>query len=405
MSLEQKLERSEELLEVNERNKEQVERSKQRLSRAQAQVHAGAARVQSCQAQLQQAVAARNAAVQNASRDEDSSPPDTSSYDAAISRAQSELSAANRELQEARRERLRAESELSHANAELKDSAENLKKEAGQLQDVARKYGLELSKTQALLSSPEGRLASPLFERLGAGRDRVNDLRRRIAASLGITLAMEGVPAAEGYRGGIRPGGGGGSPGGDGTATVSGGEPVYQSPYVKTTYTAPITYRNPRTGQMETRTAKRTVYQNRNMDPNMVVPAGTVRPNTSVIREDITNLELMRQGKAPFVPVQNPDGSVSYVPLELHHLSSEETQHGSEYFRGEAIDGSMVEIPTTSHKKYYSQIHISTDTSFRNTREKVGDERVRLKTADGAKYEEFRGDYWRYRASQCEAGR
>lgn len=202
MSLEQKLERSEELLEVNEQNKQQVEQSRRRLSRAQNQVRAGAARVQNCQNQLQQAVAARNAAIQNASRDEDSPPPDTSSYDAAISRAQAELSAANRELEAARREQLRAESELEQANDKLDRSSKELRKEVDQLDAVAQKYGVELSKTRQLLNTPEGRLAAPLMQSLGAGRERVNDLRRRIAASLGITLAADGIGSGgEGFSG------------------------------------------------------------------------------------------------------------------------------------------------------------------------------------------------------------
>ena len=189
MSLEQKLERSEALLEVNEQNRQKAEKARHTAQRARNQVRVSNARVRNCQAQLQQAIAARNAAAQSSAKDSSGS---AASHDAAVSDAQAALSAANMELQAARREQIRAEEQLEQAEAVHRESAEKLSGEMEALQEVSRKYGLEMGKTRQLMNAPEGHLASPLLEQLGAGREKVNDLRRRIAASLGISFSEEG---------------------------------------------------------------------------------------------------------------------------------------------------------------------------------------------------------------------
>ena len=190
MSLEQKLERSEALLEVNEQNKQKAEQARSRLQQAQTQVRMGAARVQQAQNQLQHAIAARNAAAQQSSG-ENGSSTSLESHDAAVSRARQTLSAANLELPAARREQLRAGEALEGAEAAHRESAERLSGVVEELRSVSQKYGLEMRKTQALMNTPEGRLAGPLFQRLGTGREKVNDLRRRIAASLGIAMTAD----------------------------------------------------------------------------------------------------------------------------------------------------------------------------------------------------------------------
>lgn len=389
MSLEQKLEQSEQLLETNERNKLEEQNARRAVRQAQNQVHVSAARVQQAQNSLQQAVAARNAAASQASG-EDGKSVSLDAYDADISRAREALSAANRELQSARREQIRAEGNLEHAQEVHRESAEKLSGVVEDLQDISRKYGIELSKTQTLMNAPEGRLASPLFARLRAGREKINDLRRRIAASLGIPMPADAAVSAEGYRGSSR--------GGRGAAGSGAGDPgAYQSPYVKTTFCGPITYTDPKTGQRVTKMSTRTVYQNRNLDPGMVVPAGTRRSNGSVLKEDTTNLELMRSGRSPFLAVSCSDGSTDYQVVELHHLSGEETQYSSPYFRGESLDGSMVEIQDAVHDKYDRELHGLTASSFRKDAD--GN-----KTADDAKYKKFREDYWKHRAAMYEAG-
>lgn len=389
MSLEQKLEQSEQLLETNEKNKLEEQNARRAAQQAQNQVRVSTARVQQAQNQLQQAVAAKNAAQQRASDDNNRSSS-TASYDAEISRAREALSAANRELQAAHREQIRAEGNLEHAEEVHRESAEKLSGVVDELQAVAQKYNLEMGKTQALMNAPEGRLASPLYARLGAGRERVNDLRRRIAASLGIALPSDGAAASGGYRGCSR--------GSRGAAGSGAGDPgAYQSPYVKTTFSGPITYTDPKTGQRVTKMSTRTVYQNRNLDPGMVVPAGTRRSNGSVLKEDTTNLELMRSGRSPFIAVTRSDGSTHYQVVELHHLSGEETQYSSPYFRGESLDGSMVEIQDDVHDKYDRELHGLTASSFRKDAD--GN-----KTADDAKYKKFREDYWKHRAAMYEAG-
>ena len=393
MALEQQLERSEELLEVNEQNKRKTEQARGAARQAQNQVRASAARVQQAQNQLQQAIAAQSKAQSSASQNGGGSSS-TSSQDAAVSAARAALSAANMEHLAAQREQIRAESALEQAESAQKESSEKLSGVVGELQAVSQKYALEMSKTQALMNAPEGHLASPLYARLGVGRERVNDLRRRIAASLGIAMPTDSDPSAEGYRGSRR-GAAGSSVGTGGAAPIGPAVSGYQSPYVKTTYQAPVTYTDPKTGERVTKNIKRTVYQNSNLDPNMVIPAGTKNGTRGVLTRPMTNLELMRDGKAPFIAQQNSDGSVSYVKLELHHLTGEETLYSSRHFQGEDLDGSMVEIPSDVHDEHDRALHGLTASSFR--RDADGN-----KTADDAKYNKFREDYWKYRAAQFD---
>ncbi|MDX6157153.1 T7SS effector LXG polymorphic toxin [Bacillus subtilis] len=86
-------------------------------------------------------------------------------------------------------------------------------------------------------------------------------------------------------------------------------------------------------------------------------------------RKGRTNLELMKDGKAPLAK----DGT----KINLHHLIQEEP-------------GNMVEIPNSLHTKYSEVIHkLKTDgESFRNNPE--------LKV----QYEYFRVRYWKWRATQ-----
>ena len=164
----------------------------------------------------------------------------------------------------------------------------------------------------------------------------------------------------------------------------------YSSPYKKTQFSGMVSYTDPQSKQLTNKLSSRTIYENGNIDPTMVVPAGTVYPNGRCVREDTTNLELMDQGKAPFVAVVNSDGCATLVQVELHHVSGEETQHGSKYFTGSERDGTLVEIAATVHDAYTNQLHIG-NSSFRRG---VDGE----KTEDAAKYEKFRSDYWKQRA-------
>ena len=256
---------------------------------------------------------------------------------------------------------------------------------------------MNLSRTSQLMNLPYSQLASPLLQQLGIGKGRVDDLRQRIAASLGIAMAATGGGYGGGFSGGsrsVRPraaGGGGGTVSGGGTAGSGG----YVSQYVKTNYNQPVTYTHPQTKERITKMSNRTVYQNRNLDPNMVVPAGTRRANGTKVKKTTTNLELMRAGKAPFIPHRLADGSIVLAQVELHHMSGEETQHGSQYFRGEDIDGSMVEISHLTHDKYDRQLHLGMPSFRRGYRKQ--------KTEDAAKYESFRKSYWRNRAAAYDA--
>jgi len=164
------------------------------------------------------------------------------------------------------------------------------------------------------------------------------------------------------------------------------GKSGYSSPYQKTQHPGFASHTDPQTKQQ----SSRTVYENRNIDPALVVPAGTMYANGRCVMKDTTNLELMDQGKAPFVAVVHSDGSTTFAPVELHHVSGEETQHGSMYFTGSERDGTLVEIAATTHDTYSSQLHIG-NSSFRRGADGK-------KTEDAAKYEKFRSDYWKQRA-------
>ena len=385
------------------------------------QVNAAQAQVRYAQSQLQQAIADRNAAQQRASQEEDGYVP--ASYDSAVAEAEAELRAANREYQEASRELMEADRELTNAEGSLEESSRALRGVAAELQQVSDKYGIEMGKTRALMSLPHAELASPLLQQLGIGQGRVDDLRQRIAASLGIAMGgtSSGYGGGYGGRGGGRQravggyGGASGYSGGGsntphihtptvsaaptnsgGTAAVaSGGAANAGGKYVKTTYSHPVTYTHPQTGERVTRVSNRTVYENRELDPNMIIPAGTRRSNGTVITRDTTNLELMRAGNAPFIAHRYANGTTELAQVELHHLSGEETQHGSQFFRGEDVDGSMVEISSLTHDKYSRQLHLGTP-SFRRGRRKE-------KTEDGVKYTRFRESYWKHRAAKYDA--
>lgn len=175
--------------------------------------------------------------------------------------------------------------------------------------------------------------------------------------------------------------------------TVPTGDP---SPYVKTAYDGTLSYTDSQTGQRLETASVRTVYENSKIDPAMVIPAGTTYPNGQVVREDTTNLNLMRSGKAPFIALTHADGSKSLVLVELHHLSGEETRRGSAYFTGAERDGSLVEIPSTTHDAYSSQLHMGSP-SFR--RDAQGN-----KTEDATKYDAFRSMYWKHRAQKYLKG-
>lgn len=142
------------------------------------------------------------------------------------------------------------------------------------------------------------------------------------------------------------------------------GKSGYSSPYQKTQFSGLVSYTDPQTKQLTNKLSSRTIYENRNVDPTMVVPAGTMYPNGRCVMKDTTNLELMDQGKAPFIAVVNSDGCTTLAQVELHHVSGEETQRGSMYFTGSERDGTLVEIAATVHDTYTNQLHIG-NSSFR----------------------------------------
>ncbi|GIN66044.1 MULTISPECIES: T7SS effector LXG polymorphic toxin [Bacillus] len=104
----------------------------------------------------------------------------------------------------------------------------------------------------------------------------------------------------------------------------------------------------------------RRIYQLKNIDFNMKHP-----------NKNITNLELMKSGKAPI----GEDGK----PINLHHLIQKEP-------------GTMLEILHTTHKKYHKVLHqlVEKGDSFRNNPELQ------------QQYDSFRRKYWMWRAEEYE---
>ncbi|WP_311607154.1 T7SS effector LXG polymorphic toxin [Peribacillus simplex] len=104
----------------------------------------------------------------------------------------------------------------------------------------------------------------------------------------------------------------------------------------------------------------RRVYQIKDLDIDRVDPF-----------KKITNLQLMKDGKAPYAN----DGT----KINLHHLIQEEP-------------GAMLELPESLHKKYSKVIHglKNKGESFRQSPELE------------SQYDAFRRKYWKWRASQYE---
>ena len=107
-------------------------------------------------------------------------------------------------------------------------------------------------------------------------------------------------------------------------------------------------------------------------------------------------MELMLDGKAPFVKSTDANGQTQYVQIELHHLSGRETLRSSQYFGSGFADGSLVEIASTVHDKYDSILHIPKNRgeSFRVDTLTGG------KSEDAKKYDNFRKGYWKHRAEE-----
>ena len=142
--------------------------------------------------------------------------------------------------------------------------------------------------------------------------------------------------------------------------------------------------------------SKRTVYQRLGVELDLEIPAGTLYSNGRQMKKNTTNRELMKAGKAPFVYVTTVDGKQVLIQLELHHATQQETIKGNKYFNGEERDGSIIEIPSITHKTYHKVLHFYRDVSFRV------DKRTGGKSFDNMKYIKFRRNYWKDRLKRLE---
>lgn len=198
--------------------------------------------------------------------------------------------------------------------------------------------------------------------------------------------------------------------------------------YQRTKYSTTVHVRDRETGEMKTVEISRTVYVNTNIDPNLVVPAGTVISGYPT-KEAQTNLERMQSGKPPLIektdengqPIYLTDESGAYmldengqkIPdlevIELHHMSSAETQ-GVMTEDGVMVRGygTLAELPGESvHDKYSKVLHGqgSDSESFRKDKEIIRDEngdvieRRTIKSEKAYVFENFSGQYWKDRGN------
>lgn len=137
----------------------------------------------------------------------------------------------------------------------------------------------------------------------------------------------------------------------------------------------------------------RTVYENRRIDPDLIVPAGTRFANGRILSEAKSNLELMEEGKAPFVPVRDANGKTVFVPVELHHLTGREKIRGATCFGGEPAGGSLIELPAHVHDIYSGVLHIPGESGSSFRKDENGE-----KSEDQKNYEQFRREHWKERA-------
>ena len=182
----------------------------------------------------------------------------------------------------------------------------------------------------------------------------------------------------------------------------------YISPYIKTEYRGIIHLKNPTTGEVEEIPIQRSVYKYSSINPDLVIPAGTVIGNETTTQE-MTNLDRMKQGKSPLIETYDETGKIVYDKVELHHLTSEERTQQTLFFNGEKTDGTLVEMPSSVHDKYDKQLHAINEShnSFRRQKTTTEDEngntiRVKEKTYDAYQYDAVRSAYWKERAAEYE---
>lgn len=110
-----------------------------------------------------------------------------------------------------------------------------------------------------------------------------------------------------------------------------------------------------------------------------------------------TNYEAMLEGKSPVVLIQTPDG-IKKTRLDLHHLTQQEVIGFPD---APYSQGTLAEVPVTSHQKYTKNIHMryprekGISTSFRV--DKLPNHKYKP-SKDEAQFNEFRKQYWKARA-------
>lgn len=185
-------------------------------------------------------------------------------------------------------------------------------------------------------------------------------------------------------------------------------ETTYTSPYIKSEYSGVIHLKNPSTGEIEEIPIHRIVYRNSQINPDLVIPVGTVIGNETTTQE-MTNLDRMKQGKSPLILTHDQNGNIIYDRVELHHLTSEERTQQTLFFNGEKTDGTLVEVQSSVHDKYSKQLHAINEShnSFRKEKTSSVDGKGQIvrrkeKTYDAYQYDAVRSSYWKDRAAEYE---
>lgn len=138
----------------------------------------------------------------------------------------------------------------------------------------------------------------------------------------------------------------------------------------------------------------RQVIQYCEIDPAMVISAGTRYANGLTLNSDTTNLDLMKNGQAPFVLENGKDGSPTLSQITLHHLTGQEELGYKQYSSNSKVEGSLLELSTEKHQKYTKQLHIP-GPSFRKNEDGT-------KSIQDKQFNNFREAYWKWRADQFE---
>lgn len=412
-------------VEKHEANKKKIQNLSDSLKAAMDNHSRLCAQMPSLRSHLQQAVAdkerrASQIADSMERQSETYSGPEApeSYYDDRISAMQKQIVAREIEIRkaDARAEFLRGA--LEQAEREDAETTDQLKSYSRELDGIIRNYIRQRKPLSEPHSSRFAEHLRTLSGQFSKSQEKCMKLREKILKSLGTaadcvypepeklsalhTVTGRGLVAARSAPGSSLPKSGTGTSGQAGQTNPYTNLAVSDSPcvsvigesksgYTPTCWEGRVQVTSCVKGNPLPVAINRTVYRNDRLDPDLVIPPGQY--GKLVITEPTTNLELMKQGKPPFL-LEGTRENPEYTRVELHHTQGNETNHSAAYFNNPYPDGTVREISASTHDKYDSLLHIyyGKKTSFRNNE------------YEKAKYEAFRGAYWKSQAEMFLSG-